>query len=40
MLLALIQNKKKKVDKIKKEIICLRIDIRYEYLHSENNLVC
>ena len=40
MLLALIQNKKeKKVNKITKEIVCHRIDIRHKYLQSENNLI-
>ena len=40
MLLTLIQNKKEKVDKMIKEIISQRIDIRHTYLHSENILVC
>ena len=40
MLLALIQNKKKKkLNKITKEIICQRIDIGHRYLQSENNLI-
>ena len=34
MLLTLIQNKKEKVDKMIKEIISQRIDIRHTYLHS------